>query len=48
MRCAQPGWWIQIFALHTFQTPPERVFALGRTILQSIPQSASIVVALFS
>src|ERR1700742_1608488 len=29
MRCAQPGWWIQVFALHTFQTTPERVFAWG-------------------
>jgi hypothetical protein len=29
MRCSQPGWWIQVSALHTFQTPPQRVFAYG-------------------
>ena len=28
MRCAQPGWWIQVFALHIFQTTPEHTSLL--------------------
>jgi hypothetical protein len=23
LRCAQPSWWIQVLALHSFQTPQE-------------------------
>jgi hypothetical protein len=43
MRCAQRDWWIQAFAPHTFQTPPERVFAYANLPSRSVfRQTASI------